>query len=509
MLRVFRFKLDDITKQIPKLLSKIISCYNILIQLETKVVSQRKTKARKKSKSNGTPSEIVRTDVWQLAASSSEKEQLLLTVQEYRAYLRPLVLVVNAQWQKLVPLTSSQRVNAVEKMIHVTAKNPSPKHHYFQAVSKKRPSMLKFPSYLRRAAIADAIGIVSSFQTRYREWQSGIRYKRTSRPPKLTAMCNSYPALYKGQQVLYSANHSQIRLKVWNGSDWVWTDEIKIKTFGNRRHLVPGSEIQSPSLVVNKNKCQLSMPIKVKKVTLPESDFVASVDLGINSAATAAIVGKAGTVKARAFINPVIDIDRRNRRRMMIAKRTITTTNLTKDKLPKGFCKGLYRKSSNINLEISRKVACSVIAFAIEHNVKVIVLENMAGWKAKAGRRGTLLKQKFHLWCHRQIVSLIKQRWTELGGTVKEVNPKYTSAYAFDGSGKVRRSKHNYSLARFSTGKQYNADLNAAYNIGARYWYCSLIGDKTFSRVFDSKSSDGTLRTPVTLGTLRQLAASS
>jgi IS605 OrfB family transposase len=472
-------------------------------------VSQRKTKQRRNNKAKATSLEIVRTDVWQQAASKSEKEQLLLTVLEYGAYLRPLVLIVNAQWKSLASLRPSERVNAVERMIHSTAKNPSPKHRYFLAKPKKRPSMLKFPSYLRRAAIADAISIVSSFQTRYREWHSEIRGKRTSAPPRLTAMCNSYPTLYKGQQVLYSQGSHSVRLKVWSGSDWVWTNEIKIKAFGNRRHLIPGNEIQSPSLVVNKKKCQLSMPVKVKKVALPESEFVASVDLGINSAATAAIVGKTGTVKARAFIDPAKDIDRRNQRRMMIAKRAKQTTNLTQEKLPKGFCQGLYRKSSNINLEISRKVANQVIEFATEHNVKVIVLENMAGWKAKAGKRGTLLKQKFHLWCHRKIVELIKQRWTELGGIVKEVNPKYTSAYAFDGSGKVRRSKHNYSLARFSTGKQYNADLNAAYNIGARYWYCSLMGDKTFSRVYDSKSSDGTLRTPVTLGTLRQLTVAS
>jgi len=468
-------------------------------------MSQQKTKPRRNGKPKSAPLEIVRTDIWQLAATAAQKEQMLLTVQEYRAYLRPLVILVNAQWLNLVNLTSSERVNAVEKMIHATAKNPSPKHRYFQAVAKRRPSMLKFPSYLRRAALADAIGIVSSFQTRYREWQSRGRSNSYAKPPRLSAMCNSYPALYKGQQVLYSPNHENVRLKVWNGSDWVWTGEIKIKTFGNRRHQVPGNEMQSPALVVNKKKCQLSMPVKVKKVALPDADYVASVDLGINNAATAAIVGKTGTVKARAFINPAKDIDRRNRRRLMIAKRATTTANLTQDKLPKGFCQGLYRKSTHINLEISRKVAKVVIAFARLHNVKVIVLENMAGWKAKAGKRGTLLKQKFHLWCHRQIVLLIKQRWTELGGTVKEVNPKYTSAYAFDGSGRVRRSKYNYSLARFSTGKQYNADLNAAYNIGARYWYCLLVGDKTFSRVFDSKSSDGTLRTPVTLGTLRQL----
>ena len=133
------------------------------------------------------------------------------------------------------------------------------------------------------------------------------------------------------------------------------------------------------------------------------------------------------------------------------------------------------------------------------------MVEDLAGWKAKAGKKGSLMKQKFHLWCHRKIVELITDKWTELGGGVQAIDPKYTSAYAFDGSGKVTRSKTNYSLAKFSTGKQYHADLNAAYNIGARYWYCLIVGDKNFSRVFDSKSSDGTLRTPIVLGTLRNL----
>jgi IS605 OrfB family transposase len=71
--------------------------------------------------------------------------------------------------------------------------------------------------------------------------------------------------------------------------------------------------------------------------------------------------------------------------------------------------------------------------------VKVIVFENLSGWKAKAGRKGSLQKR-----CHSKIVELTQQRWNELGGKVVFVNPKYTSAYAFDGSGKVRRSKINY-----------------------------------------------------------------
>jgi len=151
---------------------------------------------------------------------------------------------------------------------------------------------------------------------------------------------------------------------------------------------------------------------------------------------------------------------------------------------------------------------------SLQSNLIVLSLEfcqsirNLTAWKAKAGRTGTLLKQKFHLWCHNKIVEIVTDRWAELGGIVQTINPKYTSAYAFDGSGKVKRSKTNYSLAKFTTGKQYHADLSASYNIGARYWYCVIVSDRNFSRVNDRKSSDDTLRTPVTLGTLRSLAAS-
>lgn len=277
-------------------------------------------------------------------------------------------------------------------MIHKTADNPNPKHLYFQKVVNRHPSFRKFPSYLRRAAIADAIGIVSSFQTRYRDWQSGIRARRDAKPPRLTAMCNTYPSLYKGQQVKYGLNFQTVDIKVWNGSDWVWLNGIQVKRHGGNRHLVAGNSVQSPSLVVNRKTCQLSMPVKIKKVDMKDSDHVCSVDLGINNAATASIVGKDGTVKARKFINPARDIDHRNQRRMMIAKKSKQTASITGQKLPIGFCKGLYRKSSNINLEISRTVAKGIVKEALAHGVKVIVLENLAGWKVKAGKTGTLLK---------------------------------------------------------------------------------------------------------------------
>ena len=58
-----------------------------------------------------------------------------------------------------------------------------------------------------------------------------------------------------------------------------------------------------------------------------------------------------------------------------------------------------------------------------------------------------------------------------------------TSKLAYDGSGTVERGQiagfNSYSLCRFQTGKIYNCDLNATYNIGARYFIREFI--KTLS----------------------------
>ena len=55
-----------------------------------------------------------------------------------------------------------------------------------------------------------------------------------------------------------------------------------------------------------------------------------------------------------------------------------------------------------------------------------------------------------------------------------------TSRLAFDGSGWSKRGREittetPYALMKFPSGKIYNADLNASYNIGARYFIRNIL----------------------------------
>ena len=458
---------------------------------------------------------IIRTDSWHLSPTPEQQKYLTLTVQEYRAFCRALVGVVNTHWTAIA--SAKSRCSEVEKLIHKTRKNPNPKYQYFW----KR--FYKFPSYLRRAAIEFAIGQVSSFLTRYQRWQSGIRSRKDTKPPKLNGNTGCYPYLYKGQCIRFSECLTVAEIKVRNGGDWVWT---KVAISRKRdRHLLDHAEIKSPALIVNEKGCKLSVPFKINpplSYISPNGgeqeggNCVCAVDIGINTLATASIVYPDGTVTARKFIHPSVDIDlrpcpnsiragkrrriprRRDKRLTRIRKKARLTKNLTK-----GFCSTWYRKARNYNQNIAQKSSKQIVDFAQEHGASVIVFENLKGWRPKGGRKRSTLKQRFHGWLHRALVNLTQEKFVEVGGKVEFVYPRGTSGFAFDGSGKVKRSKKNYSDATFSSGKQYNCDLSASYNIGARYWAGKLkLTRRNDGKSDDGKSSSSERRTPVTLSVL-------
>ncbi|WP_036799852.1 IS200/IS605 family accessory protein TnpB-related protein [Pleurocapsa sp. PCC 7319] len=397
----------------------------------------------------------VRTDKWQIVATRQQKELLQNTVFEFRRLVRCLVGVVNTHWSTIGLLDGLSQIPAVEKLIHQTAKNPSPRYKYFNR------RFFKFPSYYRRGAIQFAIGQVSSFNTRYREWQSGIRKRQDSNPPRLNADCGTYPPLYKGQCVKFAKDNNSAAIKVFDGLDWMW---ITVGIEGHRkRHLNPNNVRKSPYLIVNGRSCHLSVPFQIKTPKFKDTESVLSADLGINTTATVSVINFDGTVSHREFIHPGRDIDRRDKRLKRISKKASLT-----GQLQRGFARGLYRKAGNINREIGQKVSARLVKIAKQYGIKYIVFEHLKGWRPRGGKKRSTLKQRFHNWLHRRIVNLTEMKWSELGGRVVLVNPRGTSSYAYDGSGKLKRNNQNDALARFANSKLYNADLSASYNIGAK-----------------------------------------
>jgi IS605 OrfB family transposase len=405
------------------------------------------------------PTKIIRTDKWTLNPTAAQRVLIGQTVEVYRRLCRHLVGVIFTHWPDLGSLPSQELVPAVERLIHKTAKNPNPKYAPIDE------TFHKFPSYYRRAAIMFAAGQVSSYLTRYRDWQCGqSRNRRDAKPPMFNPSAGCYPALYKGQ--CYKLHgYDQIEIKVFTGSDWVWTT---VQITGLRdRHEVAGNLMLSPSLILNSHSCHLSVPFHCTPAKRKPDGNVTAIDLGINTTATVAVVTHDGTVIHREFIHPGRDIDRRDKRLKSVSMRASKTMGKG-GKLHKGFCANTYRKCRNINQQISHIVSKRIVQIAAEFNSEAIVFENLKGWKATGGRRRSNLRQRFHGWLKAMIREFTEMKWREVGGKVIDIVAAYTSKLAYDGSGVVKRDSKNYALAKFSSGKRYSADLNGAQNIAAR-----------------------------------------
>jgi len=438
---------------------------------------------------------IIRSDRLALKADTApQREALRATLEIYRALVRDLMGVVATHWPQLGPCRDNAIVAPVEALIYPTAKRPVVRYPYFAR------RYYKFPSYLRRAAIMEAAGQVRSFMTRYDAWQAGDRKRPTARPPRLTCATGTFPSLYPGQCFRFEADR-RCKIKVRHRGDWVWMD---FKLQGKPRDLHQDKP-HSPQLTVKGKHWGLSVPVTTT-VTLPEPahvDRVLSVDVGINTAATWAVVDATGTVPDRGFLDRR-DKDRSHRLMARIRSAAMAHTRRGSP-LPPGFAAADHRRLRQLSQNEAQQISRQLINTAMAHGCQAVVVENLKGWKPKAGRQRSTLKQRFHRGFHRKLVACIESKATEAGLRTHAVYPRGTSSQAYDGSGAVRRDAVNARLCTFTTGKRYNADLNAAYNIAAR----GLVHFRRRRKATAGgrrQKSGATPGNPVTLSTLWQYA---
>ena len=424
------------------------------------------------------PTKIIRSDKWTLKPTTQQRLLLSETIKVYRRVCRYLVGIVWTHWPELGKLSANVQTPWVEGLMHATQSRPQVKYPQINRVFHK------FPSYYRRAAISFAIGQVSSYMTRYRDWQCGqSRQRRDAQPPRLNPDAGCYPVLYKGQCYKLHGFES-VEIKVFTGSDWIWT-KVQITGVG-QRHEIAANQMLSPSLIFNTKSSYLSVPFHCQPPTQKPDQNVVAVDLGINTTATVAVVRFDGTVIHREFIHPGRDIDCRDKRLKSVSMRASKTMGKG-GKLHKGFCSKTYRKCRNINTHIAHIVSKRIVQIAVEFNSEALVFENLKGWKAKGGCKRSNLRQRFHGWLKAKIRDSTEMKWVEAGGKVIDIVAAYTSLLAYDGSGTVKRDPKNYALASFSSGKRFNADLNGAYNIAARG--IIQLTDRKDREFFSSKSS--------------------
>lgn len=380
------------------------------------------------------------------------------SVKLYRQAVDFFINVCINEWDELGKLNGTRSVNSIESITVITKKHPDVKYDFSQ-------KFYKFPSYLRRSAISEAYGKVSSYMSLLKNHENG---GTSGKPGKPKAGC-VYPVLYRGNCFIRTDDYTA-RIKVFIRNTWDWLTVRLRKSDVDYiiRHCSNADEC-SPTLQKRGKEWFLDFPFK-EKVKLSKTyvmeQTVLAVDLGINSACVCTAVKPDGTVTGKAFLKLPVEKDHLNTAVNRIKKAQQNGNR----KIPK-----LWAKAKGINNDIAVKTADFIIQKASDFNADVIVFEHL---ELKGKKRGSK-KQKLHLWKAGYIQDMVTVKAHRLGKHISRINAWGTSGLAYDGSGHVMRGRdagfNTYSLCRFQNGKIYNCDLNAAYNIGARYYIREIL----------------------------------
>ena len=379
------------------------------------------------------------------------------SIRIYRDALHFVIPVVDAHWDDVKDFEySNQRMMYVEKLVHTTAKS--------QARYDFDGKFPKFPSYLRRAVLNLALGIVSSYRSNLANWEKEPK----GQAPQLSLTHYTYPAYYKRDLFRnFDPVRQTVELKVFKNGDWVF-EVYKLKTSDCTYYqtYLTGKK-QNVPIIQKKGRrfyVTFSYAEEVSLVKEESISKICAVDLGLNTDATCTIMGQDGTVYARTFISFSKEHDRLDTQIGRIKRN---------QKRGSHYNKTLWRSVAGISQDIADKTVKAILDFGNEHGVDVFVLEYL-------DFKGKNIVKRAHFWRYKRIYKVLEQRAHQYGLRIARVNARYTSRLAFDGSGWSKRGREiapetPYAIMEFPNGKIYNADLNASYNIGARYFIRHLL----------------------------------
>lgn len=357
----------------------------------------------------------------------------------------------------------------------------------FYDVYEKFPDV---PTYMRRAALNEAINI-------FLKWEENILKNPNC---SLKMRKNVFPILYK-DRIFKKINGNKALIRLYIDKKWKWL-EVSLDGHDLRYISKLDNIVKShpPILKRIKNRWYLlfSFERDTKLCTSKlENRIVCAVDLGIKNDAVCSILNSNGKVLARKFINfkreksEIIHLINEKRRATRVSSKQ---------------CLQYSKKINSLNNCLYIKIAKAIVEFCKENNATIIVLEKLFF----DSKQKNLKYLKY--WRTKKIQNKIEFLAHKNGIGYSYVNATNTSKLAFDGSGRVRRgyykqngkNRYNISICIFPSGKIYNCDLNASYNIGARYFIKEIIKSNLVIGWLPEETKDFIQgnRTMVTLSTL-------
>ena len=360
-------------------------------------------------------------------------------------------------WDVLKPLRDPERKTAAEALIHTTKHNDA-QYPEFDV------RFHGLPSGVRRAIRNDALGRVSSYVSNHKNWEA-LKPSERGAEPTLGLPSRYQLTFYQTERKTEGLKRGQILLKLYNGKTWEWyTFLIKPSDARYLARMAERHAMLSPMEEKVRGAYRIRYCFEDKRELVSDENKlyyrILAVDLGINAAATWSVMTADGTVHARGVIHARAEEDRL----WHILNR------VRKYQRRKKHPKSIYRFVRHANRALSICTARFLMAVAELYNVDCIVFEHLDNTGSARGR----LASRIHHWRACDVQHRVETMAHRDGMRLSRVCAWVTSKLAFDGSGKVIRDKHNHSICTFANGKQYNCDLSASYNIGARFFLREL-----------------------------------
>lgn len=133
------------------------------------------------------------------------------TIAYYRNAVAYIIPIADKHYDEWISIKHrNPKRDYLDKYLHSTANS--------NAVYDFDQRFYKLPSYLRREAVATAIGIVMSYRSNLKNWQDT---DQTTKPPRLTTRHHVFPTLYLKNMFVLNADGTA-KIKIRKNNDWVW-----------------------------------------------------------------------------------------------------------------------------------------------------------------------------------------------------------------------------------------------------------------------------------------------
>ena len=383
------------------------------------------------------------------------------TLALYNSALNYVCDVVLKHYDEINELNNLEGRMYLEHLIHNTKNNIA--KYDFDSI------YYKLPCYLLRDIESKAIGHIFSYKSnldnykkeRYNKISNGKKFKK--REPSLSK-CNLLPSFYKGNMYKMISDN-KIALKIYEDNDWKY-EEFKLKKNDLKYINKINGKRYNPEIKIIGKKIYIKFTFEIEDVKLQDKELnkriICGVDLGVNNDATISIMNYEGTILGRHFINT----NNKDLMNHLLNKKRKIQRNSGNYKYLRTL--HINNKINSINENIVNHTVNQIIKICLSYGVDVIVFENLRHKFKRAKKRS--FRARLHRWRKIAVYNKAYEMAHRNGIRVSTVNPNGTSRYAYDGSGEVERDNDNYSICKFVSGKIYNCDLSASYNIAARYY---------------------------------------